>query len=1385
MDEREELDYLNLNDGLQNYDRRYFQPTKKSFCCTELSAGIFVGCQKARKYDVNMAQQYDLNDPYDLDMMRAAYESYTSEAWQDYIAFTQLPDYKRKFTFEERGCLLRMAKQANQYRKPADKDIRWGLSLVDKIDGLKGLAEANEQIQDSLEKENPNTKTSHVTFRVAWHDNKWNGAICKDPVKNRYCSGFHSLLSERLRKRKEKNLDNEIRYSGQPVVSDYVPPCFWSINLFGDKDLTVKHDNPAEPTLTPIEERLPAYSMFSWPFAVSFNRTKEQIQTEGAYPKNLEKVRIPNFQSKIKENQSVAFMYAKFSNPLTEEEQQYLIVGCGLVTEKGSYNSFGPETIIEKKRAGKFKNRNFPAMNWALRYSFQKEDLLVRIPYHEYLEYTGQEHFDTETRQALLDKIKVAVTEPELNHCFKYVAMDVDDDEAIFLLSKMRKQLINCKDDDIVSPDEMQTKIDAIEQLLSFCWKKRTCFPGFAAISRMILNWDKPEFALEHLLEELQQSEQDEYYEKFITLIENPDSDKTYRKYAAQIKDLKEAYESNFGLNQEQFLHLCMLNLKPFQFKRILSGKLKLSGDWSKTIDEEKPSHELTDICNNPYLLYEDYCVYDAMMDPVTGKEMDSPVELFKIDIAYFPDTRFGIERKDLQRQMRNNDKRRLRALTIRYLRTLENTGHCFADADEIQDAIQAYPLFYNMDTSYQIPPHFFEQLNSDYIIHFEENTEKVKVVSENDTKYFYLYEVYNAEAEIEKVIHQLIQSEPLTSSYDNLDNYINNSCTKLGNKLGNLFEEEHFRKERKLLYKQIYQNRLFVLAGSPGSGKSYELLNIITDLKKKGENYLLLAPTGKAALRLKTDKDFKDIEAFTIDKIMADVASKKMSLHQCNNIIIDEISMVDLMKLRNLLKLINVELPSFKRLILVGDPNQLPAIGYGKVLKDILYYLKTGTKTNHQFIELQTNCRQELAESKILEFAEGYITDGEIDEDLQKRISDGQTDISKGFRINFWNTEEELYKKIDDEFEYLCTHHSPRIDGNIEEKLHQVFGLEKSGSLSENREYNLENFQIISPYRSDFFGAGQINDHLQRNYKPDTDLELINNWFKESDKIIRTKNYYDKGKLVLSNGSVGLITQDTETRLHFLESEGPMSIYGEHAIRSSELEYFDLAYAITVHKAQGSGFNHCFFILPKKIGLLSKELIYTALTRSRKSVTLFVQGNEGEPFDQSVLRKAQLRSYTESRRTTLLLNKPYRYYALEIDGIFIASRVELLIYQALKNAQKEYGEDRLKFLYAVKPSIDGEQLPMQTDFTIIVNDMIWYWEHLGRIGNRKYDWTWQHVKRPSYEKYGVQEKLITTHEINGINPEKINIIIDLIINNKINTEDPTNRYSLHHYSLR
>ncbi|MEI6901200.1 MAG: hypothetical protein WCL00_15090, partial [Bacteroidota bacterium] len=581
-------------------------------------------------------------------------------------------------------------------------------SIVEQLDELVADDEKSDKTSELLVSNDFDMPLSHVTLRVAWHDNKWNGSICDHPENNTYCNGFNSLLSERIRKRKDEHMDQEIANHGKFLSEiDYVPPCFWSVNLFGNDHIKVLHDNPAAPKLIPIADDLPPNSILTWPFSISFTRTKKEQTESGAYPKNLEEVRIPRFSAKVHEGKSIAFMYAKFSNPITEEEQQYLVIGAGIITNKeraSDIKHFGPKSEIEeikKRPKSQFKYRNFPSINWAMRFSFDGYST-VRMPYHEYL--AEAEKLDDEAKDGFLNKIKVSITEPELEWCFKYVAMDIGDDEAIYILTKMRKALITCKDDGVVPRKEMTGMIEKVDGLLEMAWGMRSYFPGFVNLSRVLLNMqDEPEFDLESFYNDFNDETNTAPDKELETILLEPASFPVSRKYTGHLQELVDRLtQRNFSI--QDFLLLSMLNLRPFQFERILDGKLQLPDHWIRNFDSDvKRSHDTSDIINNPYLLCEDYISWADSHDNVYGEERDAPVDLFKIDIAYFPDGRFK-PKIDLQKTMTFTDKRRIRALVIRHLNTLENTGSCFTDAKNLQTAISSYPLYYEIGTEYILP---------------------------------------------------------------------------------------------------------------------------------------------------------------------------------------------------------------------------------------------------------------------------------------------------------------------------------------------------------------------------------------------------------------------------------------------------------------------------------------------------------------------------------------------------------------------------------------------------------------------------------------------------------------------------------------------------------
>ena len=134
--------------------------------------------------------------------------------------------------------------------------------------------------------------SAHLTVRMAWHDHKWDGTICRNPESNVYCAGTRSLLSGRIAR--NKNLEFEVSKGvpGSKIdgLKGYQPPCYWSVNAFSSESQNTVHPHPFYRfrELT-IPEQTEPYSVFTWPFRISFNHTEEKANIEGTYPKDLEK----------------------------------------------------------------------------------------------------------------------------------------------------------------------------------------------------------------------------------------------------------------------------------------------------------------------------------------------------------------------------------------------------------------------------------------------------------------------------------------------------------------------------------------------------------------------------------------------------------------------------------------------------------------------------------------------------------------------------------------------------------------------------------------------------------------------------------------------------------------------------------------------------------------------------------------------------------------------------------------------------------------------------------------------------------------------------------------------------------------------------------------
>ena len=470
----------------------------------------------------------DINEYADVEIARGLFDQISAQEWEEYVNYA----FETKmFKYDDNKFLKQMSFKARRAKSLTGPQVFKAMRMIEKMDEAREVKEASEVVEKAIDNDVFSPPIKNVTFRVAWHDNAWNGHVCKEPERNKFCTGFHSLLSERIRKRKHEHMSEEIKYAGQHLNDiEYLPPCFWSINLFGDEKIKVQHDNPAAPQLSRIEENLPPSSFFSWPFAISFTRNKAEREANGSYPANLEKVRIPYFNEKIKRGQSVGFVYANYSNPLSEEESKYLLIGCGLISDKGDLHQYEPQGEIDKIKNKNKKYRNFPKTSWTLRFSFDSSESMVRMPYHEYISYCDNNKLSEDERGKLLETVKVTITEPELEHCFKYVAMDIDDDEAIYLMAKMKQKLLQIKTAGIVSPEHIEGELQKLHELLYHILNKRGHLPGFENLSRAILSFKEPKFVLSGLLQKIKENEED-YISKLTELIEDPFSDNFYRSF--------------------------------------------------------------------------------------------------------------------------------------------------------------------------------------------------------------------------------------------------------------------------------------------------------------------------------------------------------------------------------------------------------------------------------------------------------------------------------------------------------------------------------------------------------------------------------------------------------------------------------------------------------------------------------------------------------------------------------------------------------------------------------------------------------------------------------------------------------------------------------------
>jgi exodeoxyribonuclease V alpha subunit len=368
-----------------------------------------------------------------------------------------------------------------------------------------------------------------------------------------------------------------------------------------------------------------------------------------------------------------------------------------------------------------------------------------------------------------------------------------------------------------------------------------------------------------------------------------------------------------------------------------------------------------------------------------------------------------------------------------------------------------------------------------------------------------------------------------------------------------------HLAEMQKEAIRKAISGKVLVITGGPGTGKTTLVNSLIRILERREKRITLASPTGRAAKRL---SEVSGREAKTVHRLL-EYSPKEGNFKRNDDnpldtdlVIIDEISMVDILLMNHLLKAIPLE----ATLVMVGDIDQLPSVGPGNVLKDVI------TSGWVETVRLTEIFRQ--AQESLIVVNAHRINRGELP----------LTKSAEGQRKNFYYIKVEEPKKALDVLKEL-----------VSNRLPSAFHIDP-----------FDDIQVMAPMHKGVVGVANLNAELQMVLNPEGQgITRVGRSFRINDKVMQIKNNYEKD---IFNGDIGRIVEiDLEGQTLMVRFEDRIVIY-----EWSELDELVLAYAISIHKSQGSEYPAVVVpLLSQHYIMLQRNLLYTAITRAKQLVVL------------------------------------------------------------------------------------------------------------------------------------------------------------------------------------
>lgn len=1213
----------------------------------------------------------------------------------------------------------------------------------------------------------------HLSARVPWHDAGWDGTVCRAPRLNSSCLALNRIGST-------KDEASEERYAGRflsDIPGEDAPPCFAErVNFLSPKpqQRMARHayakTSEHHKHISNTNFTHPAYSVAATPFGwllkdrawgdkwrggtIDSQAIAERYgidsrpEYEPSEPNWLEyrpwiqghanqKALLNAFFGALKPQKSLIFIYAK-RTPLIDLDQ-WMIIGVGRITSIGDLQEWDYDPP---------KNPPIRSYLWerSICHSIRTDGSDgVLLPYHDLLNRCENDA-DLDPQDC------IAFVPGEYRNQFSYASEHVTPGSAIAALMSVKEALTAYNEK---FGGDFTTQLKWIDQRLGELWNLRGPYPGLGSVL-CAMGVEYGYQLAYHCWE--QAGENGDPWPVLATFVENSKSlPKDLKAQVTGFTDMWKFLASDRGAKR--------LTLAKLLARFYLTFEQAVRW-WDPAARNNAKLHfagkEISDaaILRNPYTLYE------------CDRLQPEPIAFRTIDQGAFPEKQVANVHPIPAPSVMTGpvDGRRLRAATAAVLEDAADNGDTLLAREEIIARVK------KLNLSPALPA-----TEDQYEIHGDKLAPVITPCMLKNGKPAYQVDRLVVTRE---VIGSTVQKRvKMGSRLDvNIDwrAEIDREFQKTAAPKGSL--EERGRNEKAAALTELAASRFSVLIGAAGTGKTtlLKFLCLAAPIKQRG--VLLLAPTGKARVRLQqaTGAEARTLAQFLrphryneITQTYCVIGDVERSA-SCKTVIVDESSMLTEDQLAALLD----ALRGVERIILVGDPSQLPPIGAGRPFVDIVKLLApekfpvNKPRVAAGYAELTIGSRQKGAQRQDLELAELFSgrPTGPGGDEIISQLAEGN--CGQHLRICPWTSPSQLAsllpkvigEELDVDHNDLEKSFALRALGGTESGGYVYFNFRSSGPAADK-------WQVLSPIKGEAAGTLILNRLIQSSFRAETRKRaqqqdrrfakvaapLGGDGIIYGDKVINLGNHRryqvwpekdqdgNEPLKYVANGEIGIVTgpfrkKGTRVRLDNLKVTLSSQPGYEYTYWSTDFNedgrLLELAYALTVHKAQGSEFDKVFVVLPNPCRILSRELLYTALTRQNSRLILFCQGEPHKLLDYRHMSDA-------ARRLTNLFEPPdpvqvgQRIY--DNKHIHRSKRGELMISKSEVSIANELASAGIEYEYE-RPYIGEDKTRRYPDFTIedVDTGVTWFWEHLGMLGDAEYERKWR-LKLAWYRKNNIK----------------------------------------------